>query len=492
MLTLDREATLRAVFETAPIGMALLRPDGCFLEVNPTLGEMVGCAPADLRGRSFLRLAHPDDRQDLVRLGRRLLEGRALEPRFVKRYVTRRGDTRWAVLTVTLAREPDGEPRFVAQVMDISMRRRTEQELRHNEEQYGRIFESVTEGLVVLSSERAIVDANPAVCRMHGCSRTELLRRRLEHLVDPASQGQIDALFTAIAVGREYQCEARGLRGDGQTFDLELLAAPFRFHGDESVLAVHRDITARKNAERKVAEYTSALESSNRDLEDFASVASHDLQAPLRKIRTFASRLDRGGSDARSVTRILDAAEWASTLIRELLAYSRLTSREGRFAPIHLDDVMGRVRSLLDADIERAGGRLEIGPLPQVVGDATQIRQLLQNLIVNSLKFRHPDRDPVVRVSGERTQGLFGSRGGHPGGWRPMVRITIADNGIGFDEEYRAQIFGVFQRLHGSEYEGTGMGLAICRRIVDRHHGKITAYGTPGEGATFVVSLPAS
>jgi len=169
-------------------------------------------------------------------------------------------------------------------------------------------------------------------------------------------------------------------------------------------------------------------------------------------------------------------------LIQDLLSLSRVASNSKPFAPVDLGDVIRTVVSDLEMRIQDAGGRVDIGALPVIFGDRGQMAQLFQNLIGNGLKFRKPGENPVVKIHSELHKLPNGAAG-----WR----IAVEDNGIGFDEKYRDRIFQIFQRLHGrSEYEGTGIGLAICRKIVDRHGGGITANSTPGAGARFIITLP--
>jgi light-regulated signal transduction histidine kinase (bacteriophytochrome) len=224
------------------------------------------------------------------------------------------------------------------------------------------------------------------------------------------------------------------------------------------------------------------LARSNAELEQFAYVASHDLQEPLRKIQAFGDRLkskygealgERGGE---YLQRMQNAAKRMQTLINDLLVFSRVTTKGQPFIPVDLAQVAREVVSDLDVCIERVGGHVELGDLPNTHADPLQMRQLLQNLISNGLKF-HKEGTPTVKVYGQLLDG--------------MCRLTVEDNGIGFDEKYLDRIFTIFQRLHGrSEYEGTGVGLAICRKIVERHGGTIAAKSAPGQGATFIVTLP--
>ena len=228
----------------------------------------------------------------------------------------------------------------------------------------------------------------------------------------------------------------------------------------------------------------SELARSNRELQDFASIASHDLQEPLRKIRAFGDRLSNQEAGGLSevgrdyLSRMTRAAERMQGLIDDLLAYSRVATRPHTVSDVSLHTVVKDVLVDLEQRLADTGGTVRVpAPLPTVRADPTQLRQLMQNLIGNALKYRKPEAAPEVRVSCVESTDHW--------------RIEVADNGIGFEQAQADRIFAPFQRLHGrNEYEGTGMGLAICRRIAERHGGAITARSEPGHGATFVVSLP--
>jgi PAS domain S-box-containing protein len=257
-----------------------------------------------------------------------------------------------------------------------------------------------------------------------------------------------------------------------------------------------QEIADRKRAEAKLHTYAAKLERSNYELEAFAYVASHDLQEPLRKVKAFGDRLkvryaaalDERGLDY--LNRMQGAAERMQDLIDALLIYSRVTTQTQPFVPVDLAQVAREVVSDLEVRIEHASGQVQVGELPSIDADPTQIRQLLQNLIGNALKFHRPSVPPVVQIQAQLldAQERHRANGVSCAQW---CEITIQDNGIGFDEKYLDRIFQVFQRLHGrNEYEGTGVGLAICRKIVERHGGEITATSIPGQGATFIVTLP--
>ena len=273
---------------------------------------------------------------------------------------------------------------------------------------------------------------------------------------------------------------------EGKVLSFEMRFSPLRGRGRklQGSALIMRDVTQVKEAEEKFEEYARRLEASNQELTDFAFIASHDLQEPLRKIQAFGDRLkikqaDRLTDEGRDfLERMQNAATRMQRLINDLLDYSRVTTKGRPPEPVDLAQVFSEVLSDLQIRIQETGARIEIGPLPPAMGDPTQLRQLFQNLVGNALKYHRAEVPPVITVTLQRFESA-------------PPRLAIRDNGIGFEPRHAEKIFEVFQRLHGrGEFEGTGIGLAICRKIVDRHGGTITAEGHPGEGATFFITFP--
>lgn len=253
----------------------------------------------------------------------------------------------------------------------------------------------------------------------------------------------------------------------------------------------NRDITGSKWNEKALKKYAMDLATSNRDLQDFASMASHDLREPVVLVQAFSERLRvRYGENIPEhgleyIRRIEMSAARMLALISGMLTYSRVSSKAQPFEEIDLEKIVLQVIADLEMRITESGGRVEVGDLCRIKADPLQIRQLFQNLIANALKYNQPDLPPRVLVSGKIVDGPDAQGGAD------FCRITVEDNGIGFAEDSAERIFGLFQRLHGADqYEGTGIGLAVCKRIVERHGGTITAQGSPGQGARFVVTLP--
>jgi two-component system, LuxR family, sensor kinase FixL len=356
----------------------------------------------------------------------------------------------------------------------------------------GRIRQVIDSSLVahLLVDERGqIVLANAAAERLFGYGHDELVGNSVEALI-PADKCEAHVRhrhdyaehpYIGIMTGRRVTAQ----RKNGRVFPAEVGLNPLDMPEGSMVLAEVKDISERENFEQALLERNQALERSNRELQEFAYVASHDLQEPLRKIQAFGDllektlgdRLDERGADY--LGRLRGAAGRMSKLIEDLLAYSRVATRNQPFEMVDMNRVVTGVLDDLEVRIRENQATIDIGDLPVIMADETQMRQLFQNLIGNALKYRKPHTPPSIHIRAEEDDNDF---------WR----IEVSDNGIGFEEQYAERIFGVFERLHTREhYEGTGVGLAVCRRIAERHNGRITATSRQGEGSTFTVILPA-
>jgi PAS domain S-box-containing protein len=469
-------------------------------------GEMVGDQPSwaaytgqtrvQYARRGWLDAVHPDD-HDQNGVWERAVATRTpcqLEHRL------RRHDGQYryfSVRAVPVFRE-DGSVREWAGIhTDITERRLTEHALREGERRF-----------------RELADAMPQIvwgARADGF--VDYYNRRWYDFTGRPEEGAGDDTWgavhpadrpeavrvwhAAIQSGESCEIESRLKRRDGEYRWYVTRAVPARDVAGKVTrwLGTCTDIDARVRSEEDLRGLAAMLAQSNRELEDFASVASHDLQEPLRKIQSFAERMRDEAGTALGVDvldyldRIQNAATRMRTLVDDLLEFSRFSAKGKPFFQVDLNEVAAGVVSDLEARREETGGVVEVGPLPIVFSDRVQMRQLLQNLIGNALKFHRKGKAPLVRVSAEVIEGAPDASGRtSPGG---NVCLRVADNGIGFDEKYLDRVFKIFQRLHGrGEYDGSGIGLAICRKIAERHGGTITAQSKPGEGATFIVTLP--
>jgi PAS domain S-box-containing protein len=341
------------------------------------------------------------------------------------------------------------------------------------------ILNSAGEGICGLDVDGKATFVNPTVAKLTGWPVDELVGKK-EHEIFVTNGDSTERLSP----------DERVLyRKDGTRFSVEFIKTPINENGRViGSVVVFKDITERKQVQDSLARKAAELARSNAELEQFAFVASHDLQEPLRKIQAFGDRL-KVKCQPMAIPEIQDylermqsAAARMRTLINDLLAFSRVIRSSEPFVPVDLGVVTKEVLGDLEVRIEKSGAKVEFENLPTLDADPMQMRQLMLNLLSNALKFQPAGANPHIKI----TASTF-----TPLSQQTQCEIRVQDNGIGFDEKYMDKIFAVFQRLHGrTEYEGTGVGLAVCRRIVDRHHGNITAKSQPGKGATFVITLP--
>jgi len=364
------------------------------------------------------------------------------------------------------------------------------------------ILESSLDPIISINHEGIITEFNRAAEQTFGYPREKVLGTKPSDVLFPPdmSAGQADRISRYLEAGEGSmlgrRVEVSAVRANGEVFDAEMAMTISREQGFPVMTFFIRDISLRKKAEKEQARYAAELERSNRELEQFAYVASHDLQEPLRKIRTFGDRLRMKCGDRldelghECLQRMLASAERMQVFVEGLLSLSRVSAQGQKFVPVDLGEVAREVVADLEVQIEQVHGQVEIGHLPAIEAIPLQMRQLFQNLIANGLKYHRVGEPPLVKVYGKFVHG----RQKRVPGQSPadeQCRIVVEDNGVGFDEQQLEQMFGVFQRLHKEVFDGAGVGLALCRKIAEHHGGTITARSTPGHGSTFEILLPA-
>ncbi|MDX6383311.1 MAG: hypothetical protein QOK48_884 [Blastocatellia bacterium] len=514
-------ALQNAIFNSANFSSIATDAKGVIQIFNVGAERMLGYAAADVMNK--ITPADISDPQEVIARAKALsveLEtsiapgfealvfkaSRGIEDIYELTYIRKDGSRFPAVVSVTALR--DAQDAIIGYLLigtDNTARKQIEaeqlqlgQRLRDHQFYTRSLFEANIDALMTTDPSGIITDINKPMEALTGCTRDELIGAPFKnYFTDPdRAEAGIKLVLSKKKV-TNYELTARDRDAKETVVSYNATTFYDRDRRLQGVFAAARDITDRKRVDEKLKLYSDKLERSNRELQDFAQVASHDLQEPLRKILSFGDRLKTkageslDGDSQDYLQRMCNAAARMQTLINDLMAFSRVEIKGQAFVPTDLSVIAREVTADLETRIEQAGGRVEIGELPTIDADPMQMRQLLQNLLGNSLKYYRAGVPPVVRISGQRLAARRPEFANESAPAPQFCEILVTDNGIGFDEKYLDRIFTVFQRLHKKgEYEGTGVGLAICRKIVDRHSGTITARSSPGKGATFVVTLP--
>jgi PAS domain S-box-containing protein len=447
--------------------------------------RLLGTKPETFTGATeeFFQVIHPEDRRAVQAALARAVETtgeyeteyRAVWPDDSIHHIAARGKVH---------RDNAGQAlRMTGVCWDITARKQAEAALRQSEERYRGLVELSPEAVFVNRNNR-IVLVNPAALALFGASSPEqLLGKSPFELFHPDYHALVrERVGQMLAGERTPILEEKILRLDGAAVDVEVVGAPVIDHGERAVQVLLRDITERKRAQAALQQTTEDLRRSNRDLEQFAYVASHDLQEPLRAVGGYVKLLQLRFPeqlDAKARDYIAGACEGAARmeqLITDLLTFSRVGTHGGNFAPADLNAVLDHSLRNLQPGIKSSQAAITHDALPALFVDATQMMQLFQNLIGNALKF-HGELPPKIHVGAQRQAGRW--------------VFSVRDNGIGIEPQYYERIFQIFQRLHTrKEYPGTGIGLAICKRIVERHNGAVWVESQPGQGSTFYFSIP--
>jgi PAS domain S-box-containing protein len=512
-LVQGRDLLLRTLIDNLPDAIYAKDAAGRKILANPadlknlrrkTEAEVIGKSDFDVFPREVAEKFHADDQK--------VIQGHAVINR-EEYFLNETGEKRWLMTSKLPLFDQAGKiVGLVGIGRDITERRQAEAALQASQALHHSLVTQLPIGIFRKDERGRFVLVNPGFCQLKGMKAEEFLgktpvevglseaakRGAQELTIKYADQGE-DHHRQIMETGEPIERDEEYALPDGQKLFVHAMKFPV-FDPDGKIVGTQGvlfDITERRRAEdalhrseEKLRQFTAQLEHSNRELQDFAYVASHDLQEPLRKIVVFGERLKEEcgetlATESRGyLERMQKAAARMQTLINDLLAFSRVTTKARPFAPVNLAEVAREVVNDLEARMDQVKGRVEIGELPVIDAEALQMRQLLQNLIGNALKFRRPEAPPVVRVAARKYLNADGLE---------LCELTVSDNGIGFNEKYLDRIFNVFQRLHTrNEFEGNGMGLAIVKKIALYHGGDITAKSEPGAGASFILTLPAT
>jgi PAS domain S-box-containing protein len=444
------------------------------LYISPVYQQIWGrtCESLYTNPKSFLEAIHPEDRERVIA---NLQQNIKTEFDIEYRIIWQDGTVRWIWdRSVPIYNQVGEVYRRAGIAQDISDRKQAEQKIRFQ----SRLLDAVEQAVIATDLEGNIIYWNHYAEVLYGWSAAEVMGRLVVDVVPAAStKEQAAKLMSRLQVGESWSGEFLVQRRDGTTFPAMVFDSPiYNEQGSLiGIVGVSVDITERKRAEEE-------LQRSNAELQQFAYVASHDLQEPLRMVSSYTQLLAecyQGQLDAQADKFIAFATEGATRmqqLLEDLLDYSRVSRRPQPFEPINCTTILKDVLTDLAVTMQESSAVVTADSLPTVLGDRTQLRQLLQNLISNAIKFRR-EEPPLVHIRAEPQEDFW--------------LFTVRDNGIGIDPQFAERIFVLFQRLHSrQEYPGTGIGLAICKKIVERHAGRIWVESHLGEGSTFYFTLP--
>lgn len=476
------------LFDLAPVGYFLLDEEGIILDVNLSGTNLLGVQRSQLLGKPLSRFIYEED-QDSYFLQRRKAYQTQTRVACELRLLRSGGAWFYAHMEYAQAADSSGQVRQLRLIVsDISQRVLLEQSLVKNEAILSAAERIARVGGWEWDIEKDDVSLSKGLQRIYGCEKGSYSMKDFLLLIHPEDQTAArEALEKASSGDSPFNFEHRILRQNSHEERYIQVSGEVIFDKTSKPVKLYcasQDVTNLKMNERSLKTYAAHLETLNRDLESFTHIVSHDLQAPLRKIIQFGkivkTQLSAQTNDTvlEYIERMQGAAARMQLLISDLLKYSQITKGIRSFKEVDLKEIVLEVLDDLELQVKNSGAQVEVGELPVLSAEPVLMRQVFQNLIVNALKFHLPETAPVVKIESEQLS-------------QHMVQIRVIDQGIGFDEQFLERIFKPFERLHGvDEYEGSGIGLSICRKIVERHSGSITARSEPGKGTTFIVNLP--
>ncbi|MEM8832563.1 MAG: PAS domain S-box protein [Cyanobacteria bacterium P01_G01_bin.19] len=484
---LEAETRFRAIVEDQTELICRYRADSTISFVNEAYCRYFGVKKEQLIDRVFTPLIYDGDRELVTQKINSMSQTNPTVT--ITHRVWVNGKVRWNQWNNRIIlNETGGISEYQAVGRDITTIKSIETKLRESETRFRLAFEDAATGEALVSPDGRFIKVNQSLCEIVGCSEAELLQKTFQEITHPDDLDLDLNYIRQMLAGeiRTYQMEKRYFHASGYWIWILLSVSLVKDLEDKPLyfIAQIQDINQRKQAEAKLNGLLQELARSNQELEEFASVVSHDLISPLRRQNLFIESLqedygavlDEEGKEY--LTRMTGLNSRMKALINNLLTYARITTRSQPFASVSLKDVVEDVIYDLEPEISRLHAQIEVVELPTVTGDRSQLQQLFQNLLQNALKFHASDRPPEIRISQVLTNTDF-------------YQINITDNGIGFEPEQQEKIFTPFHRLYSqSKYAGTGLGLAICDKIVQRHQGKIVARSQSDRGATFTVYLP--
>ncbi|MDD1715629.1 MAG: PAS domain S-box protein [Methanolinea sp.] len=477
----ERLETERALLNSPADRMVLLDIHGIIHNINDGYAEVLGKSPEDLLGACIWNLTPPE-----IRDSRRNFFNQAIRTKQIVRFEENWMNKWYDILVNPILSHQGNVARVAVTARNITDRKQAEEAILESEEKYRSLVE-MSPDAIVIHQDGKIVYVNPATANLtHTPDAKNLIGRDILNIIHPDFHGVVRQNIEDDLEGiNTPTTEIRIIRDDGILSTCEGRGKRIQYGGKPAILVVLRDITERKKAEVQLQEYAKDLKRSNEDLELFAQIAAHDLQEPIRTIVAFSQlllmRTGGAGSDPlteKYLRKIEHAGLRMNQLVHDLRSYSDIQAQRKPPSLTDTENVLASSLNNLQVLIDETRAVIRCDPLPILPVDVTQAILVFQNLIDNAIKFRRDGVPPEVRISASQVDGIW--------------QFAFQDNGIGIQPEYYEKIFVLFERLnHRDAYPGTGLGLALCKRIIERHGGRIWVESEIGKGSTFYFTLPA-
>ena len=485
------EGRYRGLLEAAPDAMVVVNQTGKIVLLNVQAEKQFGYRRDELVGQQVTKIIPKGFAERLIADNLRSDED-AREQQIgagIELYGRRKNGSDFPIEIMLSPLESDEGTLITAAIRDISLRKAAERHLEQMESKYRGLLEAAPDAMIVVNQAGEIVLVNVQAEKQFGYHRDELLGQKVKNIIPEGfAERQLADSLRSAEVAQAQQIgtgiELSGRRKNETEFPIEIMLSPLQSAEGTLVTAAIRDITTRKKAEQELFQKVEELKRSNEELAQFAYIASHDLQEPLRMVASYTQLLARrykGKLDADAdefIAFAVDGARRMQRLIQDLLTYSRVGTKGNELLATSSEEALEQALLNLHVAISESGAEVTHDPLPEVIADKRQLMQLFQNIVGNAIKYQSGSA-PKVHVAATRK------------GSSKWV-FSVKDNGLGIHSQYLDRIFGMFQRLHQrDEFEGTGIGLAICKKIVERHGGTISVESEPGQGSTFTFALPA-
>ena len=496
------EETVIDFFENAHDLLQIVALDGTLIYVNHSWSKLLGYSLSEIRGKSLYSFIYEEDRPFFLAYRDNVLAGSSDLRQITFRCVTKGGDIVFLEGAGSV-RFKDNLPYYTRGIFrDITLKMQQAADLKKSEKNLQQLLLNAPDAVIVINADSLIGFWNPAAEKLFGWISAEVINRPLSDFIVPEQHRKAhrEGMNRFLATGQSNilnkTIEITAINKQDEEFFISLTISATSFNGQPAFISFLRDIRQQKKIQEELEQHQFDLEASNNQLQQFAHVASHDMQEPIRKILVFGEMLEKEMAgrftDSGKIyfDKILVSASRLQKLVAGVLKFATTSNIEGSFHNNDLNHIVHNIENDLEIPIHEKKASIEHDPLPKIHGIDFLLYQLMYNLINNSLKFSRDTVRPVIRISGREVPatalpGQFAAK------YDRYVEIRVEDNGIGFKQEYASEIFKTFTRLNNrNKYEGTGLGLALCLNIMHRHQGYIMAESVPNEGASFIMFFP--